>query len=121
MKPFIHPVFLISASIFLLNQALEYQGIFVYPLYTYLDDLLCLPITLTIVLAIEQQYFNDKLYRLPWHYTFISVLLFSLFFEGVLPLISSRYIADVLDIPAYAVGAIIFHFSINNSVKSFQN
>jgi hypothetical protein len=121
MRPYKHRLFQFCILLFLMNQALEQVGILIEPLYSYLDDILCLPISLTLILIAEQFYFKDQFFVLPWQYTLISIITFSFLFEGILPVLSGRYTADALDIAAYTLGGFIFHFGINNSVKYIEN
>ncbi|WP_299818475.1 magnesium citrate secondary transporter [uncultured Pontibacter sp.] len=124
MRTLQHPLFIISMLLFCLNRVLEYKQLFIWPLHTHLDDLLCLPITLTIVLAAERAYFQNPYFVLPWHYLLIAVLSFSIVFEWLLPMYATRYTSDVWDVVAYAVGAGAFHAFSNqrimpaNAVKS---
>lgn len=117
MQPLLQPLFLISLTAFLVNQGLELLGCSIWPLHLYLDDLLCLPITLSIVLAAEQAYFRNSAFTLPWQYTLASIGLFSFVFEAVLPLLSAKYTADPLDVLFYSIGGVIFHFGINKPIK----
>lgn len=113
MRTLQHPVFLISFFLFCANQILELTGIYIEPLFGYLDDLLCMPLVLTLILAAERAYFDARRFVLPWHYTLAAVVLFSLTFEGLLPLFSQRHTADLLDVLAYSGGALLFHFTVN--------
>ncbi|WP_439880871.1 magnesium citrate secondary transporter [Pontibacter sp. MBLB2868] len=117
MKALFHPVFLLCLFVFGLNQLLEHAQVFIKPLHTHLDDLLCLPIILTIILAAERAYFQNPYFRLPWHYTLLALLSFTVVFEVILPAFSDRYTADALDIIAYSLGAVIFNSTINQPYK----
>ncbi|QCR24021.1 magnesium citrate secondary transporter [Pontibacter sp. SGAir0037] len=113
MRTLRHPVFLICLILFCINQVLELAHIYIEYLFSYLDDLLSMPIVLTIILTAERLYFSDNRFVLPWHYTLAAVVLFSIFFEWLFPLFSQRHTADAWDMAAYAIGAVLFHFSIN--------
>lgn len=113
-----HPVFCVSMLLFVLNQTLELAQVYIWPLHTHLDDLLCLPISLTIILAAERLYFQNPEFILPRRYIVLAVLLFGLVFEGILPLLSARYTADIIDVFAYIIGAAIFQASINRVKKA---
>ena len=115
MKTLKHPLFIISIILFGLNQLAEQAELFIWPLHTHLDDLLCLPISLSIILAAERLYFSDQKLTLPKRHLILAVVLFSLIFEGVLPLFSERYTMDAWDIVAYTLGAWIFHKTINSA------
>ena len=117
MKALQHPLFIASMLLFCLNQVLEQAEVYIWPLYTHLDDLLCLPVTLSIALAAERVYFQNPFFVLPRHYLLIAVLLFSLVFEGLLPLFAAKYTADVWDVVAYAAGATIFQVGINKNAQ----
>ncbi|GAB3194933.1 hypothetical protein GCM10027293_04280 [Pontibacter aydingkolensis] len=97
---------------------LELLHIYIWPLHTHLDDLLCMPVILTLILAAERLYFRNPYFVLPRHYIVVSVLLFSIVFEGILPLLAAKYTADAWDIVAYVVGALIFHKNINRSMPA---
>jgi hypothetical protein len=113
MGTFRNPVFIICAALFMLNRLLEWQGVFIALLPSYLDDLLCLPVTLTIILAVERLYFKLPAFIMPVKYSWWAIIAFSVVFEGVLPLLSDRYTADVLDVFFYSLGALIFILTIN--------
>lgn len=116
MRTLQNPVFLISFFLFCVNQLLELNSIYVKPLYSYLDDLLCLPIVLTLVLTVERMYFKNNRFVFSWHYTGAAVVLFAVFFELLLPSFSHRHTSDVLDIAFYMAGAVLFHTTINKPV-----
>lgn len=117
MRTLRHPVFLLCLLLFCANQALEQSGIYLEPLLSYLDDLLAMPVVLTLILAAERAYFRNSSFVLPLSYTCAAVLLFSIFFEGIFPLVSVRHTADVWDIAAYAAGAVLFHVIINKPLR----
>ncbi|TPE45579.1 magnesium citrate secondary transporter [Pontibacter mangrovi] len=109
------PLFIILALLALGNQLLELFGIIIWPLHAHLDDLLVLPLTLALALTAERLYFQNPYFVLPWRYTLLALLLFSLVFEALLPLLHHRYTADALDVLAYAAGAVVFERWMNNS------
>lgn len=117
MHTLYHPVFLFCLFLFCTNQVLELTGIYVWPLYTHLDDLLCLPIVLSIALAVERVYFQNCRYVFPVHYIIGAVIAFTVFFEGILPFFYKRHIADVVDVLAYVVGAAVFQVTINRPTR----
>jgi hypothetical protein len=113
MRTFSQPLFILCLLLFCLNQVLEWQHIFISPLYQYLDDLLCMPLVLTISLATERLYFGNYNFTLPPKYSLVAVLVFSVYFEVVLPLLSPVYTADVLDVLCYTFGVMVFHRTVN--------
>ena len=108
-----HPFFLLSVLLFCLNQVLEQLQLYIWPLHTHLDDLLCLPVVLTLILASERLYFQNPYFVLPRAYTISAVLLFSLVFELLLPVLHVKYTSDIWDVIAYGVGALLFQTIIN--------
>ncbi|GAB3825351.1 hypothetical protein GCM10028895_34860 [Pontibacter rugosus] len=106
MQTLLNPLFILSFILAAANQVLELNQVYIWPLHTHLDDLLVLPLTLTIALAAERAYFRKPGFILPWRYTWLAVLLFSVMFEGLLPLLHTKYTADLWDIAAYAAGAV---------------
>lgn len=121
MRTLRHPLFLLCLLLFGISQLLEQLKILIWPVYTHLDDLVCLPVSLTVVLAAERAYFCAPKYILPLRFTLLALLLFSIVFEVTLPLFSEKYTADVLDIVAYAIGAIAFHNFTNKPLTSYQS
>ncbi|CAN5919513.1 hypothetical protein BH24BAC1_BH24BAC1_07630 [soil metagenome] len=110
----IHPYFLLCCGLFLANQVAERTGQGLPLLSAYLDDLLCLPIVLTLTLLLMQRYvMRDMGYGLPDSYLALAVLMFSVFFEGLLPLLSPVYVRDPVDVLAYAAGALLFRQGLN--------
>ncbi|MCC9165345.1 magnesium citrate secondary transporter [Pontibacter harenae] len=116
MKTLSHPVFLVCSFLFCLNRLLEFNEVYLWPLYAYLDDLLCMPLSLSVVLVAERLYFKNNDFILANRYIVWAVVLFAFFFELLLPLFSNKYTADVFDIVAYAVGAVVFNISINRPI-----
>ncbi|WP_162428073.1 magnesium citrate secondary transporter [Pontibacter pudoricolor] len=118
MRTFAHPVFIACLTLFCLNQLLEWQHVYIAPLHSYLDDVLCMPVVLTVALAAERVYFGNYSFVLPLYYSLWAVLLFSIFFELLLPRLSDLYTADVWDVLCYSCGAVLFHFSINKAPRA---
>lgn len=120
-----NPVFLTCLLLATTNQVLEKGfGIFIPIVHSYLDDLLCFPLVLTLGLAAYR--FQWPNYQLtPWH-VWPLVLIYSVYFEWYLPQQSAAYTADVLDVVMYVLGALIFLRFINKSganlnTARFQN
>ncbi len=112
-----HPLFVFCFGLFCLNQALEQAQVYVWPLHAYLDDLLCLPISLQIVLAVQRAYFKNPAMVLPVEHIVFAVVAYSLVFELVLPFYKPIYTADALDVLAYTLGAMLFHTSLNKALQ----
>lgn len=118
----IHPFFLLSCGLFLANQAAERTGRGLPLLSAYFDDLLCLPIVLTLTLLLMRRLvMRDGKYRLPDSYLVLAVGMFSVCFEGLLPLLSPRYVQDPVDVLAYAGGSLLFRLWINGSSSPARN
>lgn len=107
-------LFIFSIVLFVLNQLLEKQfEIYVPLLHTYLDDLLCMPVVLTLSLYILQLLLKNEQFRLTKFQVIIAVVYFAVMFELILPAFSIKYTSDVLDIAVYGIGAFIFFKFIN--------
>jgi hypothetical protein len=80
----------------------------------YLNDVLCLPVTLTLALFIQQQLFpGTARARLNRVQVVFAFLYFSVFFEGLLPALASRYTRDWWDLLAYGAGGCLFYWCCN--------
>ncbi|MBB6609553.1 hypothetical protein H7F15_00750 [Pontibacter sp. Tf4] len=117
MRTLTHPVFIGSLLLFLLNQVLELQQVHIKLLAHYLDDLLCMPVVLTIALTAERLYFRNPAFVFAPVYSVVAVVLFSICFELVLPAFSSKYTADALDMVFYSLGALIFQVTVNKPLN----
>ena len=107
-------VFLTCVLLATVNQIIEKGfGIFVPIVRSYLDDLLCLPIVLTLGLAMYR-HFKPSYELSAWH-IWPTVIIYSIYFEWYLPQTSVAYTADVLDVLMYVLGALIFQRFINRS------
>jgi hypothetical protein len=120
MKTLLQPFFLICCALWILNQLLEQNKIFVLPLFSYLDDLLCLPLTLYFILAVQRLYFRNQGIIIPISHILFAIAAFTVYFELVLPAFSKTYTADVLDVVAYSIGALAFHI-IGNKPLTVKN
>lgn len=108
MRTLIHPVFITAVLLSAVNQLLERNGIFLPVIHSYLDDLLCFPIVLTVGLTGYRILHQDGSYTLgPWQ-VWPAVVLYAVVFEWVLPSTSPVYTSDVLDVAAYVVGTMVF-------------
>ena len=111
-RTLLNPVFLTCLLLAIANQILEKGfGIFIPLVHSYLDDLLCFPIVLTVGLA-SYRLFNPA-YRLTIWHVLPVFLVYSVYFELYLPTVSTRATADVLDVVMYLFGLTIFGYFIN--------
>ena len=114
-------VAILCSIIFVLNQILLNIGISWFFTKSYLDDFLCFPIAFFIIQWIHRKSNNE--FILPIHHILISIFLFSIFFEIILPLISIKYTSDILDVFFYLIGGALFYFfnSTQNEVEKVQS
>jgi hypothetical protein len=109
-----NPFFLLAGIAYLVNR-------YCWPLLhlpqnkiPYLNDVLCLPITLSLALFIQQRIFSATArQRLNPAQVVFTFLYFSVFFEGILPTLATRYTRDWWDLVAYAAGGLLFYYGIN--------
>ncbi len=78
-------------------------------LKNHLADLLFIPLWLSISLY-ALRLFRKELKILPPKAIFFLSLYGALCFEGILPLISTKFTADFKDLIAYALGGFVYHF-----------
>lgn len=77
--------------------------------FHYLNDLLCIPIVGYIGLWAARKIKGNTHLSIPWWAVATVVLLFAVYFEGFMPLISSRYTADGYDVVCYGIGGLLFY------------
>lgn len=108
------PVLAICLAAFLLQRVLEGVGQSPDWASSYLDDLLCLPLVLSLILLIRRRVVRGH-DVLPIGHSLFALVVFSLYFEILLPLLSDRYTADPWDVVMYLAGWFIFNFWINRA------
>ena len=112
-RTLLNPVFLLCLVLAIVNQILEKAfGVFIPVVHSYLDDLICLPIVLTLGLAVYRIVWPTYRLRL-WHMIPVFVV-YSIYFEWYLPQISLAYTSDLFDVLAYTGGLTIFSYFIND-------
>jgi hypothetical protein len=116
---FRNPVFLVCLFIFGVHYGLVRLGFSVPVLQHYLNDLLCLPLALSVTLFLQRSFFyRHSAYVLTAYQVGLAAAYFSLAFEVIFPLFMKRYTADILDVVAYSVGGFIFYKFINHPEKA---
>ena len=119
MKLLRNPFFLLAISLYLANRYLLALLDLAKYKVPYLNDILCLPIVLTLALWLQQKLFpHSARPRLNIAQVVFTVSYFAIFFEGILPAFSDRYTRDYWDIAAYAAGGVLYYFLFNPSPKS---
>ncbi len=78
----------------------------------YLDDLLCIPLVLTVTLFVLRLFYGPQL-RLSWYQVAFTVIYFALAFEVFFPRYMPRYTGDWVDVGLYAVGGVVFYRFLN--------
>ena len=84
----------------------------------YADDLLCLPLVLSVALAARRKVGKPGSSLLPLSHGIVAVILFGLIFEVVLPRFKTAAVADPWDIVMYLAGFLVFQFGLNRSARS---
>jgi hypothetical protein len=115
MKILKNPYFYFPFILFSVNQISEKAFNFYIPfVHAYLDDLLCMPVLLSISLILLRLILKMPDLSLTVKQTVFSFVYLSVVFEIILPLYSAKYTADPFDVIAYGIGAVIFQLKINN-------
>ncbi len=111
------PVFIICLLLFIIHQLLQKVYGQHFPLVdNYLDNVLAMPVILTLFLAERMVLFKKKRnYRLPAADVIIATGYIILITEIIFPLLSNKYSADWADVIFYSMGSILFYFTINKT------
>ena len=112
------PLFVGAALLYGARQATRYWLHWPLPLglASYLSDLASMPVMLTLALAFHRRIVARTLtFVLPDAWLWWSWLGVSVWFEGLLPFVSARAVADPFDAVAYAVGTLAFRRWLNHS------
>lgn len=123
MKVLRSPIFIIACVLFIGHQLLQ-KFMPIGPGWnsSYLDNLLAMPIILTLLL-VERQYLFKKgaSYPLPALDVIMATLFIIVVAEVIFPLFSDDFVTDWMDALFYASGSIIFYLTINRIPKKAKN
>jgi hypothetical protein len=109
-----NPVFLTCLVLAAGNQMLEKEfGVFLPIIHSYLDDLLCFPIVLTLGLAMYRAFIPN--YKLDLLHMIPVLIAYSIYFELYLPSVSTSATSDPIDVLMYALGMAVFGYFINRN------
>lgn len=73
----------------------------------YFMDLLCMPVICGIILLLLRLF--KKFFHLTKSHLVSLTVMYSIYFEVIMPPVSERYTADVWDVVMYAIGAFLFY------------
>lgn len=105
----IYYLFSVSFGIFLLNLLLLNLDLQLPTFFSsYLNDLLCMPVVLSICLFLIRKISKKKELKISLFSAFSLAALYSVYFEVYLPEVTIRYTSDVIDVLLYFSGALIF-------------
>jgi hypothetical protein len=114
-----HPVFIVCCILFVAHQILQKVLYISIPLADqYLDNLVAPPILLTLLVAEKRILFKrSQTYTLSVLEVCMATILIALVSEYLFPYLSNEFIFDWLDIVCYALGSLLFYFTINTAKK----
>ena len=108
------PLFVLCCLLFLAHQFMQkVLHINIWVLDSYLDNLLAMPVILTLFLAERTFLFPSRTPSLNKSEVIVIILYVSVIAELLFPLLSERFTADLLDVLFYCIGSIIFLVWIN--------
>lgn len=111
------PVFIISLVLFIIHQIMQKILDIHFSLFDrYLDNLLAMPIILTL-LMIERRYLLGRkhTYSLSLLEIFIATVFIIVVAEIAFPLLSRDFTTDWWDVLFYALGSTIFYLTVNQT------
>ena len=109
MRVMKQPYFIVFCGVFLVIYTLQrLQVPLPFWVNNYVNDLLCMPVVLTICLAAVRFFRKDQTLLLPLSAILSLTLFYAIYFEYYLPTYHPRYTADVLDVVLYFLGAALF-------------
>ena len=108
------PLLLLLVAVFFINQVFDHTGVYIPFVHAYLDDVLTIPLSATLILFVQRFVtYRSPAYTLPmWQVVFLWAV-FSVWFEWYLPQQSAAFVRNWWDILAYAVGGVLFVWKLN--------
>ncbi len=119
MKVLTSPAFIICALLFIIHQVLQKGLDITFPLADrYLDNLLTMPIVLSLLL-VERQYLFKRgdAYRLSALQVVVATVFIMLISEVIFPLLSEEFTTDWWDVVFLGLGSLLFYTTINTIPK----
>lgn len=114
-KPIVWLIFATATVVYVLQQL----NVYLPPLINnYLNNLLCMPVVLTLCLVVLQIIKNNIRLTIPIFVIASITVYYIIYFEWFLPKINTRYTADPIDAVLYIAGAIAFYVMQKRWVKS---
>ena len=113
------PLFIVSIILFSLHQLLQWGLKINIPIAdAYLDNLLLMPIVLTLWLAEKQILFKKpKTYELSISEIVIATVYMLLLTEWLFPLWTARFTTDFWDVLFTAIGSLLYYFATRSIYK----
>ena len=87
------------------------------PLAWQSTDLLCLPLVLGLVLALQRLGGRPGSWTLPRSHGLLAAIAYSAYFEGLLPRLTPHAVADPRDVAAYFAGWLLFELLLNRPLE----
>ncbi|PWK20774.1 hypothetical protein [Xanthomarina spongicola] len=110
MKILKNPIFLVFCLIALF---IYFASRLALPLpswiYSYVNDFLCMPIVLSLSLAILRFIKKTDAIYAPLSIILIMTTYYAIYFEWLMPKLNTRYTGDPIDVFLYFLGAILFY------------
>ncbi|MCX7551514.1 hypothetical protein [Xanthomarina sp. F2636L] len=78
-------------------------------IYFYVNDFLCMPIVLSISLAVLRFFKKTDNIYVPLSIILIMTTYYAFYFEWLMPQLNMRYTGDVIDVFLYFMGAVLFY------------
>ncbi|HLV15066.1 MAG TPA: hypothetical protein VKY41_07795 [Xanthomarina sp.] len=78
-------------------------------IYFYVNDFLCMPVVLSISLAILRFIKKSETIYVPLSVILIMTSYYAIYFEWLMPKLSTRYTGDTIDVILYFLGALLFY------------
>ena len=88
---------------------------------SYLGDVLCMPIVLSLALLCMQLTYGKRYQALSIIQILSATFLISIYFEVILPQMSKNYVSDFWDVLCYVTGAASFYLFFNPVLKNKSN
>jgi hypothetical protein len=78
-------------------------------IYFYVNDFLCMPIVLSLGLAILRFIKKTDAIFVPLSIILIMTTYYAIYFEWLMPKLNTRYTGDLIDVFLYFLGAFLFY------------